>query len=155
MAAGVEASDIQTSDFSIGPYLGVVYPTVEGYEIRIAYRVTMRDVEGVGSALATAVAAGGDDVAASGVRFEVDPTGLIDAVRAEAWADVEGRAEALAGLAGKRLGGVLDAHETVLMTSSQGTMEGGEGDSAGFDVPVSPGVSGVIVLLTVTFAIGE
>jgi len=33
--------------------------------------------------------------------------------------------------------------------------QGGQGDSASFDIPVSPGVVGVVVLLTVTFAIGE
>jgi hypothetical protein len=33
-------------------------------------------------------------------------------------------------------------------------MQGGEGDSASFDIPISPGVVGVIVLLTVTYAIG-
>jgi hypothetical protein len=30
----------------------------------------------------------------------------------------------------------------------------GEGDSASFDISISPGVVGVIVLLTVTYAIG-
>jgi hypothetical protein len=153
-AAGVDASGIQTSNFSIGPYFDD-YPTVAGYRTELSYRVTMREVDGVGSVLAKAIDVGGDDVRASGVRFEADPEGLVGPARTKAWADAKSRAEALAGLAGEQLGDVLDVHEKVLITSSRGMMEGGEGDSAAFNVPMSPGVSGVIVLLTVTFAIGE
>jgi hypothetical protein len=51
------------------------------------------------------------------------------------------------------LGPVLDAHEKVLITSPQGMGQGGEGDSASFDVPISPGLSGVVILLTVTFGV--
>lgn len=152
--AGVEAQDIQTSEFSISPYYDE-YPNLVGYETQLAYRVTMQDVDAVGTILASVITAGGDDVRAWAVRFETDPDGLVDVARTEAWEDAKGRAEALAALAGEPLGEVLDAHEKVLLTSPQGDMQGGEGDAAQFDIPVSPGVSGVIVLLTVTFAIGE
>jgi uncharacterized protein YggE len=153
-AAGVDTKDIQTSEFSISPYYDE-YPTIVGYETQLAYRVTMQDVDAVGTILASVITAGGDDVRAWAVRFETDPDGLVDVARTEAWEDAKGRAEALAALAGEPLGEVLDAHEKVLLTSSQGVMQGGEGDTAQFEIPVSPGVSGVIVLLTVTFAIGE
>lgn len=152
-ATGVEPADIQTSDFSVNAYYDD-YPTIGGYETHIGYRVTMPAIADIGSALAGAMAAGGDDVRAWGVRFEVDPAGLIDAARAKAWADAESRAQSLATLAGEPLGEVLDVHEKVLLTSSQGMVHGGEGDAVSFDIPVSPGVSGVVVLLTVTFAIG-
>lgn len=154
LAAGILPQDIQTSEFSVYPYHDD-YPVISGYETHIGYRVAMPDVSGVGAVLASAMDAGGDDVRAWGLRFEADPTGLIDTARQAAWADVSSRAEALAGLAGEPLGEMLDAHEKVLVTTSQGMYQGGEGDSATFDIPVSPGVSGVVVLLTVTFAIGE
>ena len=153
-AAGVASSNIQTSEFSVGTYYDQ-YPTIGGYETHIGYRVTLPDVDLVGSILADAVAAGGDDVRAWGVRFEADPTDLIGPAREKAWADVESRAAALAALAGEPLGDVLDVHEKVLTTTSQGMYQGGEGDSASFDIPVSPGVTGVVVLLTVSFAIGN
>ncbi len=153
-AAGVDASDIQTSEFAVGPYYDD-YPIIAGFETHIGYRVALPDVGGVGGILAEAMDAGGDDVRAWGIRFETDTDGLMEAARAEAWADVTARAESLASLAGEPLGEVLDAHEKVLISSSQGMMQGGEGDSASFDIPVSPGVAGVVVLLTVTFAIGE
>lgn len=154
VAAGVDPADIQTSEFSINSYYDD-YPVIGGYEAHFGYRVTLPDIDGVGGVLASAIDAGGDDVRAWGMRFEADITDLIGPAREAAWADAHGRAEALAGLAGEPLGELLDAHEKVLVTSSQGMMEGGEGDTAAFSVPVSPGVSGVMVLLTVTFAIGE
>lgn len=153
--AGVQSSGIQTADFSISPvYAPNAYPMITGYEVRIGYQVSVPDVGLVGSALAAAISAGGDDVRASSVRFEVDPSGLMDAARAAAWTDVRARAESTASLAGEPLGPVLDVHEKVLITSPQGMVQGGEGDSASFDIPVSPGVAGVTVLLTVTYAIG-
>lgn len=63
------------------------------------------------------------------------------------------RAQETAKLAGVTLGEVLDVHEKVLVSTSRGMYQGGEGDSADFDIPVSPGVSGVVVLLTVTFEV--
>ncbi len=152
-AAGVAPSDIQSTEFSVGSFYED-YPIIGGYETHIGYRVTLPDVEAVGQILASAVAAGGDDVRAWGVRFEADPTDLIGPAREKAWADVKTRAADLAALADEPLGDVLDIHEKVLMTTSQGMMQGGEGDSASFDIPISPGVSGVVVLLTVTYAIG-
>ena len=61
----------------------------------------------------------------------------------------------LAELIGEPIGAVVDVHEKVLITGPQGMVQGGEGDSASFDIPASPGVTGVVVLLTVTFAIGD
>ncbi len=153
-AAGVDAVDIQTSDFSIGPYYDD-YPFISGYETRLRYRVSLPDPTAVGPILADAIDAGGDSVEAWGIRFEADPTDVMETARAEAWEDVVARAESLAALAGVPLGEVVDIHEKVLVSTSQGMMEGGEGDSASFAVPVSPGVAGVVVLLTVTFAIGD
>jgi hypothetical protein len=153
-SSGVAPDDIQTSDLSIDPVYDR-YPTVTGYEMDISYRVTMRDLEELSSVLAQSIVAGGDDVRAHSIRFEADTEGLIEVARVTAWSDAEARAEAIANLAGDPLGDVLDVHEKVLITSRHGMVQGGEGDSASFDIPVSPGMSGVTVLLTVTYAIGE
>lgn len=152
--AGIESRDIQTSNFSVRPVYAN-YPTISGFEVELGYRVTFQDVDDVGAILATAISAGGDEARAWGMRFEVDPAGLIEAARERAWADVSARAGSLAALAGEPLGDVLDVHEKVLVSTSQGMYQGGEGDSASFDIPVSPGVAGVVVLLTVTYQIGE
>jgi uncharacterized protein YggE len=152
-AAGVDAADIQTYEFSIEPYY-VNYPEITGYEVRIGYRIIMSGVDRVGEILGEAVRAGGDEVRAWGLRFEVEPDGLMEVARTQAWADVESRAQALADLSGETLGPVLDIHEKVLLSNSSGMIQGGEGDSASFDIPASPGVAGVVVLLTVTYAIG-
>jgi len=156
VANGVPADGIQSSDFSINPvHDQYMYNIISGYAVHLGYRVIMPDIGEVGGALAEAIAAGGDSVRAWGVRFEGDPAGLTDSARIDAWTDVRARAEATAELAGEPLGQVLDVHEKILVTSPQGMMQGGEGDSASFDIPVSPGVVGVVVLLTVTYAVGN
>lgn len=153
--AGVPASGIQTSNFFINPYFDpVMYQDVIGYEASIGYNVVVPDVDSIGAVLGEAIQAGGDSVRASGVRFETETAGLMEVARQEAWKDVKARAGATADLVGEPLGVVLDVHEKVLATSPQGMTQGGEGDTASFDVPVAPGVAGVIVLLTVTYAIG-
>jgi uncharacterized protein len=155
-AVGVPTSDVQTSQFSIQPYYSQWdYTVIAGYETTLGYRVVVPDVAALGSTLATAVEAGGDSVRAWSVSFEGDPADHIDAARAAAWADVRARAAATALEIGEPIGKLLDVHEKVLLTSPAGMSQGGEGDSASFEVPVSPGVVGVIVLLTVTYQIGE
>lgn len=155
-AAGVPAGDIQTSQFSIQPtYAQYDYTVIDGYETTIGYRVTMPDVLALGGILARATEAGGDSVRAWSVGFEGDPAMHIDAARAAAWIDVRARAEATADEIGEPLGLVVDVHEKMLVTSPNGMTQGGEGDSVSFEVPVSPGVVGVIVLLTVTYEIGN
>ena len=154
--AGVPSSGIQTSSLWINPYFDpMMYQNVVGYDVSIGYNVVVPDVDSVGAVLGQAIQAGGDSVRASSIRFETEPAGLMEAARQEAWTDVKARAEATADLAGEPLGVVLDVHEKVLLTSPHGMTQGGEGDTAAFDVPVAPGVAGVIVLLTVTYAIGE
>jgi uncharacterized protein YggE len=150
------ASNIQTSQFSIQPtYDQYNYTLITGYETSIGYRVTMPDVLTLGGVLARATEAGGDSVRAWSVGFEGDPAAHIDAARAAAWNDVRARAQATAEEIGEPLGQVVDVHEKMLVTSPSGMMQGGEGDSASFEIPVSPGVVGVIVLLTVTYEIGS
>ena len=151
-AMGVEPESVQTTDFVVGPFYED-WPTISGYETSITYRVVVSDIGEVGAVLAAATRAGGDDVRAVGIRFEADAAALTDQAREEAWADVTHRAKETARLAAVTLGNVLDSHEKVLVSTSRGLYQGGEGDSASFDIPVSPGVTGVVVLLTVEFEI--
>lgn len=154
-ANGVSAEGIQTSQFGINPtHDQHDYTRIIGYETQIGYRVTVADVGELGAVLGRAVQAGGDSVRAWSISFAGEPADHMTAARAEAWEDVRGRAAATADEISEPLGEVLDVHEKVLVTSPQGMMQGGEGDSASFDIPISPGVVGVIVLLTVTYAIG-
>jgi uncharacterized protein len=156
-AAGVAESDIQMSEFNIYPYYSAVWEEsnqVEGYQADFGYRVVLADTESVGQILGAAIEGGGDDARAWGISFETDPDGLIDVARVEAWKDAESRAAALSELIGEPLGKVLDVHEKVMMTTPSGMSQGGEGDAAPFDIPVAPGVAGVIVLLTVSYELG-
>jgi uncharacterized protein YggE len=153
--AGVPEAGIQTSQFSVNPYMDQYdYSRIVGYEVNVGYRVTVSEVADLGRVLAQAIEAGGDSVRAWSIGFEGDPDQHMEAARAAAWTDVRERAAATAEEVGEPLGELLDLHEKVLITSPQGMMQGGEGDAAAFDIPISPGVVGVIVLLTATYAIG-
>ncbi|MGB8360942.1 MAG: SIMPL domain-containing protein, partial [Acidimicrobiia bacterium] len=78
---GIDPKDIQTTDYYVGTY-SLDWPTITGYETTIGYRVSIPDVGTVGVVLAAATEAGGDDVRASGIRFEADATALTDDARA-------------------------------------------------------------------------
>lgn len=62
--AGVPASGIQTSNFSISPYFDPMtqFQSVVGYEVSIGYNVVVPDVDSVGTVLGEAIQAGGDSV---------------------------------------------------------------------------------------------
>ena len=79
-AAGVPPSGIQTSELGIDPvYDQIDYQRITGYQVRLGYNVTFADIDAIGSVLGAAIAAGGDDVRAWGVRFEPDSSALMSA----------------------------------------------------------------------------
>lgn len=104
---GIDEKDIQTQLFSIQP----VRRWDNGNEILIGYRVTnivivkVRNIDGAGSIIDAAVAAGGDNTRVNSISFTVDePEAYYDAAREEAMADAEAKAKQLADLGGVKLG---------------------------------------------------
>jgi uncharacterized protein len=115
--AGVEAKDIQTSDFRIWPQTpsnpknGVEPPVILGYAVSNRVTFTQRDLARLGEVIDKAVAAGGNVI--GGVTFGVaNASLLLDQARGAALADARRKAEIYAGEAGVKLGGLVELEET-------------------------------------------
>jgi Uncharacterized conserved protein len=121
--AGIEARDIQTSNFSVNP--NYVYsdardangytlpPKINGYQVSNTVTVVVRDLEDLGTILDKSVTVGANSV--NGVSFSVaDPAELFNEARKAAFADARAKAELYAEAAGATLG------ELESITESQG-----------------------------------
>jgi hypothetical protein len=115
-AAGVAEEDIHTVSYNLwveqrydpqtGQYTGVL-----DYHIMHSVRVTLRELDKVGTVLAAAVEAGSNSV--SEVSFSVaDPDKLASEARTKAIADAQKRAQEMAGTLGVSLGKVLSVSES-------------------------------------------
>lgn len=114
-AAGIDATDMQTSRLSLSP----VYdrrsredggPTLVGFSASNQMTVRVREIDQVGVVLGELVAAGANDM--GGIRFELsDPGPLQDEARKLAVADARARAELFAQAAGVRLGRIMTISE--------------------------------------------
>lgn len=83
---------------------------ITGYRASNVVRVTVHDLEEVGSILDQATQAGADTI--NGISFGVEDQAELQAeARAEAVADAQARAVDLARLSGLQLGGVLSINE--------------------------------------------
>jgi len=106
---GVADEDIQTQYFSI--YRVTRWDDETWEEVTIGYRVSntvsvkLQDMDNISLIIDAAIEAGGDLIRVNGISFSVeDPSIYYEEAREEAMADAESRAEALAELAGIRLG---------------------------------------------------
>ena len=127
--AGVDAKDIQTSDYSINPqydYQNQVCPTMapgsspmycgsgkqvlRGYQVRQTTTVKVRDTTKAGDILAGVGSKGATDVSGLSFTFD-DPTGLQAEARDLAIADARKRAKVLAGSLGVTLVRVVSFNE--------------------------------------------
>jgi uncharacterized protein YggE len=115
-AAGIAEEDIHTASYNLwveqqydprtGERTGVLV-----YHIMHTVRVTLRDIEQVGTVLASAVEAGANSV--NEVSFSVaDPDSLASEARAQAIADAQQRAQEMAGALGVTLGKVVSVSES-------------------------------------------
>jgi uncharacterized protein YggE len=114
-AAGIDATDIQTSGFSVNP--NYVYsdardangyqlpPKIVGYTVTNNVTVHVRDLTVLGAVLDQSVTVGANTI--SGITFAVeDPSELYDQARRAAFAEAQGKAELYADAAGVELGAI-------------------------------------------------
>lgn len=108
-AAGIEAKDIQTSNFNVGPRYdntGKQPPKVVGYDVNNSVSVTVRKLDGLGALLDQAVSSGSNQI--NGLNFTVDdPQKLQDEARTEAVKDAKRKADLMAAAAGAKVGSVV------------------------------------------------
>lgn len=115
--AGVDAKDIQTSNFSVQPRYGDYsksgpsgLPKIEGYQVSNTVSVRVNDLTRLGPLLDTMVSSGANTI--NGISFEV--TGANekrDAAREAAVADARRKAELFAKASGAKLGRVMSMSE--------------------------------------------
>jgi len=155
-AAGVEAKDMRTTNFSIYP-MDEWSPTGEKlgtkFMVDNAVYVTLRDLEKIGETLGAAVDAGANSI--NGITFDVeDKTQVLADARAQAVAHARSQAEELAKAAGVELGPVqsisyYNSSPVPLYDVKSVTASGVGGGS----VPISSGQMTITVEVNVTFEI--
>jgi uncharacterized protein YggE len=153
---GVEAKDIQTSNFSIyqtSP-MGYDYNNPEAgkiFAVDNSVQVTIRDLTKVGKILGASVEAGANNIYS--ITFDVkDKDDLLEKARQKAFKDAEKQANQYASLAGGRLGRIVrvvpvDNYYAPLYSGMGG---GGAAENL-TNVPISAGQIQVSVSVQVVF----
>ncbi len=155
--AGVEAEDVQTSNYSIFPEYD--FPREGGRELlgfRVSNELTVqiRDLENAGALFDAAAEAAGDEIVVRDIRFSIeDDEALIEEARTEAWNDAEGKAEQLADLGGVRLGPPTSITEGVTVTPVAAREFAVAEEVPAPVTPIEPGQVPVTVTIEVTFSI--
>ena len=157
--AGVAPADIQTQVIRLSPryeqptpQAGAQQgpPELVGFMATNIVEVTVREIDGLGDLLDTAIQAGGNQI--QGIRFEVeDPAELFDLAREAAWADAMHKAEQLAELSDSTLGAVLTINESSRTPGP--VIERAVG--AGVAAPIEPGTQLIEINLQVTWLLTE
>lgn len=155
---GIKAVDVQTADYSVWPEQqhdprGSGEITITGYRVNNTVRVTVKDIERLGKVLAAVTNAGANAI--HGIGFSVkDTAALENRARAAAMADARARAEALAGLAGVKLGKVLSISTSPGGSYPMPMMGGGREMAMSASVPgISSGQLSVNVQVQVSYEI--
>jgi hypothetical protein len=155
--SGVEAKDIQTSNFSVwssqttDPATGLVTGTK--YAVDNTVYITVRDLTKLGSLLDTAIRAGANNI--NSVSFDVaDKSAALVEARQKAMANAGSLAKELAQTGGVSLGGIQNITYTDVPTPyySYG-MGGGGGGAQAVSAPINPGQLQVTATVNVTYGI--
>lgn len=156
-AAGVDAKDIQTSNFSIwqnnqfGPDGKI---SNSSYVVDNTVNLTVRKLDQLGDLLDTAVKAGANNV--NSIQFDLaDKTQAMSDARAEAVKTAQKQANELAGAAGVKLGGIqsIQYFDATPSPVFQGKGMGGGAASADVAVPINPGQMEISVTVTIAYDI--
>lgn len=111
---GIDAKDIQTSNFSVNPRYQHRQdgrpPRIDGYQVSNEVSVFIRDLKAVGDILDKMIGLGANQV--RGLSFEVsNAETLSDEARKQAIANARRRAELFAEAAGAEVGAVIEIRE--------------------------------------------
>lgn len=158
-AAGVDAKDIRTTNFSIWPnqqYGPDGQPTGTRYVVDNSVFVTVRELDNLGDLLDAAISAGANSI--NSIQFDVaDKTDALKKAREEAVKDAKAQAQELADVAGMNLGEVqsISFYDSAPMPymNSYGKGGGGAAVSEAVAVPIQPGQLTLTVTVSMSYAI--
>jgi uncharacterized protein len=147
-ANGVAAADIRTTGVSVFPNYGDSM-RVRGYRASHSLTVSTSGLDDFGSLLNAAIDAAGNDLTVEQLAFDIaDKTALIEQARHSAFTDARTKAEHLAELAGRRLGG-LEAVEEHVGQGPVVPMFGRNAAGSSPDLAVAPGEQTVELTITI------
>jgi len=152
---GVDAKDIQSTQFSIYPEYDYQGDNQElrGYRVTNIVTAKVRNIDNTSKVIDDAVAAGGDLTQIQSLDFTIDdPSKLQDEARAEAVKDAQTKAGRLADLAGVKLGKPISISESGApspMPSREALLGGAASDVS----PIEPGEMEVTLDVQVLYAI--
>lgn len=145
-AAGVEARDIQTSNFSVQPKYSYSKtsgneqkaPQIDGYTVSSTVTTIVRNLDGLGPVLDAMVSSGANQL--NGLGFSIArPEPLRNEARRLAVAEAIARAQLYAGAAGVTLGDILSISEAGYARPPQPVFANARAMAADAAVPVAEG----------------
>jgi uncharacterized protein YggE len=156
-AAGIDEKDIRTTNFSIWPSQqyspdGTITGTV--YMVDNSVYVTVRDLNGLGDLLDSAITAGANSI--NSIQFDVaDKKEAVKEARAKAMEDAKLQAQELADVAGVELGNIqaVNFYDNSLYPMAEGKGGGGGVMAADASVPIQPGQLTISVNVSLTYSI--
>jgi uncharacterized protein YggE len=151
--AGIDAKDIQTSNFSVEPrYTNPQDGTpskIDGYRVSNQVTILVRDVSAIGTLLDKLASVGANQI--YGLTFEVSKAETLkDDARKEAVANARRRAELLATAAGAEVGEVVSIAEDLQFTGPR-PMAMARASMKADSVPVEAGTETLEARVTVTW----
>jgi uncharacterized protein len=155
---GIEAKDIQTVNFSVGPvyeqrpYDKPAPPVVTGYRVTNQVRITLHDTKKLGAILDKVVTLGSNQI--DSIEFGVEePEALKDEARKLALKNVTDNAKLYAEAAGVGLGPILSISEEESAYYPRAVPAATRGFDMAKEVPIEAGTATVEIRVRVTWEI--
>jgi uncharacterized protein YggE len=158
--AGIDAKDIQTSNFSVYTNGNTGFDKATGqatgtgtyYSVDNSVYVTMRDLTKMGKILSTAVASGANSI--NSIQFDVaDKTKAMAQARLKAMTNASSLATELAQTAGLKLGTIQNVTYSDNSPIPYYGMGGGGAAAPNASVPIQPGQTQISVTVSVTYLV--
>ncbi|MEP6343702.1 MAG: SIMPL domain-containing protein [Maricaulaceae bacterium] len=154
-AAGIEETDIRTSQMSLNPrfsYQDRKSPKIDGYEVRNTVSATTDNLEKVGPMLDALVKAGVNNI--NGVSFSIsEPETAKTTARDKAIKAAKAKAEAMASAAGVSLGDLTSISENSRGGFTPQTVAFARTASVQSTTPIAAGEQNLSVTVNLTYAI--
>lgn len=155
--AGIDARDMTTSNFSVGPRLDYGNnngqpPKVVGYDVNNMVTITIRKIEDLGELLDVAVSTGSNTI--NGISFSISkPDAMLTDARKSAVQDARSKAETYAAAGGFKLGKIVTISEGTSYQPPVAYTAKAERAQAADAVPIAQGEQALSVDISITYEI--
>lgn len=155
--AGVDARDMATSNFSVGPRLDYgnnngQLPKVVGYDVNNMVTLTVRKIEDLGELLDVAVSTGSNTI--NGISFSISkPDAMLTDARKAAVLDARSKAQTYAAAGGFKLGNVVNVSEGTAYQPPVAYAAKAERAQSADAVPIAQGEQALAVDVNITYEI--